>query len=55
MANFYSDLERGKSGEKRVAAALAARGHKVEDVSNNPFYQFDYGICLYACTYSLHE
>lgn len=40
MANFYNDLERGKKGEQLVAAALTARGHKVEDVSLSPSYQF---------------
>ena len=35
MSDFYSDLEVGKRGEKMVAAALAARGHKVKDLSND--------------------
>ena len=41
MTNFYDDLERGRAGEKRVAAALIARGHSVEDVSSIPAYQID--------------
>lgn len=35
MDDFYSDLETGKRGEKMVAAALAARGHFVKDLSND--------------------
>ena len=41
MVNFYNDLERGRTGEKRVEAALVARGHKVENVSAIPAYQID--------------
>lgn len=37
--NFYNDLAIGKRGEKLVAAALAARGHKVEDLSGIYEYQ----------------
>lgn len=31
--NFINDLAIGKRGEALVAAALTARGHKVEDLS----------------------
>lgn len=40
MPNFYDDLQKGRKGEKMVADALTARGHKVEDVSLSPSYQF---------------
>jgi hypothetical protein len=33
--NFYNDLAVGKRGEKLVAAALAARGHKITDLSDD--------------------
>lgn len=33
--DFYSDLEDGKRGERIVAAALAARGHTITDLSDN--------------------
>lgn len=36
---FKDDLEVGKRAEKLVAAALAARGHKVIDVSDDREYQ----------------
>lgn len=39
MDDFYSDLERGKRGEKLVIAALAARGHKITDVSDDWDYR----------------
>lgn len=35
MEDFYKDLAVGKRGEKIVAAALAARGHKITDLSND--------------------
>ena len=35
MNDFYKDLEVGKRGERIVAAALAARGHKITDLSDN--------------------
>lgn len=35
MDDFYNDLKRGKRGETMVAAALAARGHKVIDLSDD--------------------
>lgn len=31
---FYDDLAIGKRGEKLVKDAIAARGHKVEDLSD---------------------
>ena len=34
MTDFYSDNQVGKTGEAAVAAALKAKGHTVEDVSN---------------------
>lgn len=37
--DFYLDLADGKRGERLVAAALAARGHKVDDLSDNREYQ----------------
>ena len=39
MSYFQDDLKIGKRGEQLVAAALAARGHQVTDVSDNPQYQ----------------
>ena len=39
MENFNHDLERGKAGEALVATALTARGHIVEDVSDNWDYR----------------
>lgn len=41
MSNFYNDLAIGKRGESLVAAALAARGHIVEDKSEDKAYQFN--------------
>ena len=38
--NFYNDLHTGRKGEQLVAAALRRRGHKVDDVSLNPSYQY---------------
>lgn len=35
MEDFYKDLAVGKRGEKIVAAALTARGHKVIDLSDD--------------------
>lgn len=35
MSSFYNDLEVGKRGEKMVAAALAARGHIITDLSDD--------------------
>lgn len=35
MEDFYKDLAVGKRGEKIVAAALAARGHKITDLSDD--------------------
>ena len=35
MSDFYTDLEIGKRGERMVAAALEARGHKITDLSDN--------------------
>jgi len=40
MNTFTQDLNRGRRGEVMVATALAARGHKIEDVSLSPSYQF---------------
>lgn len=37
--NFKKDVERGKVGEELVAAALAARGHKVDNVSDDWEYR----------------
>lgn len=37
--NFNNDLAIGKRGEKLVIAALANRGHKIEDLSDNREYQ----------------
>ena len=39
MDNFYSDLNRGKQGEVLAAKALAERGHKVIDVSDDWDYR----------------
>ena len=39
MDDFYTDLKRGKKGEKLVIAALEARGHIVSDVSDNWDYR----------------
>lgn len=39
MDDFNKDLERGKVGEKLVAAALTARGHTVTDLSDNWEYR----------------
>lgn len=39
MDDFYLDLQRGKRGEKLVIDALTARGHKVDDVSDNWKYR----------------
>ena len=39
MNNFYNDLNRGKVGEVLAAQALTARGHIVEDVSDNWKYR----------------
>lgn len=36
MDDFYLDLQRGKRGEKLVSAALAARGHIITDLSDDP-------------------
>lgn len=36
---FDDDLTIGKRGEKLVTSALAARGHVIEDLSNNRDYQ----------------
>lgn len=36
---FNDDLKIGKRAEKAVAAALAARGHNIQDVSDNSAYQ----------------
>ena len=36
---FIDDLEIGKRAEKLVAAALAARGHDIQDVSDDSTYQ----------------
>ena len=36
---FYDDLAIGKRGEKLVKDAIAARGHKVEDLSDIQEYQ----------------
>lgn len=38
--SFYTDLQRGRKGEKLVAEALTAKGHTVEDVSMALAYQF---------------
>lgn len=40
MNDFNKDLQIGRKGEQMVAAALRNRGHKVEDVSFNPSYQY---------------
>ena len=40
MNNFNNDLQRGKYGERIVAAALTERGHKVIDVSQEVYYQY---------------
>jgi len=34
MTDFNTDLKVGKEGEYLFAAAMTARGHKVEDVSD---------------------
>ena len=39
MNNFYKDLEKGKIGEVLAAQALTARGHIVEDVSDDWKYR----------------
>ena len=39
MENFEKDLARGKAGEALVAAALAARGHTVKDLSDDWNYR----------------
>jgi len=35
MDNFYNDLTIGKRGEALVKAALAAKGHTIEDLTND--------------------
>lgn len=35
MDDFYSDLKRGKRGERLVINALEARGHKITDLSDD--------------------
>ena len=40
MNTFTQDLNRGRQGEIIVAKALAAKGHKIEDVSLSPSYQY---------------
>lgn len=39
MEDFNKDLQRGKEGEALVAAALAARGHTVTDLSDDWTYR----------------
>lgn len=39
MEDFNKDLARGKVGEALVASALAARGHKVKDLSDDWEYR----------------
>lgn len=38
--SFYKDLDKGRKGEQLVAAALQRKGHRVQDVSLNPSYQY---------------
>lgn len=39
MTDFNTDLKTGKEGEQLFAAAMTARGHKVEDVSDIQEYR----------------
>ena len=56
---FYEDLSRGKKGEAYVRNLMAARNHKVKDVSNNYSIGFDFYIdekkCELKTDYKINE
>jgi len=39
QANFFNDLERGKSGEQMFIETAQQLGYKVEDLSDDRYYQ----------------